>query len=487
MNRAQRRNQTRPKSTSRKVALTYLTAAGVVTGTLGLSSPAHADEYTSTDCSDLRSDLYLMQSRGGTLTATFTGNCDILSDFIFQQETTIIGPSDGELNLRFMDSASQGFAAQGNFTISNINFTRESNANYFSYFIYGFNPAYTPFPTVIVSNSKFSNAEVSAAIYAEGNLTVSDSTFENLTSYSGGVAIQSLYTSSLVVSNSTFRANESVGQGQGGTINSQGPLTVNNSTFDSNESDFQGGAIYALGGESKIINNSTFVGNSASTDAAVHFSEGGIISNSTFWNNGDSDTYSIGADSPSITYLFANILANDTPNTVKLIDPSADTVDLGANLYTDSSFNDVTNGEGSSKLVTVSDLKLSTLALNQSAPMNSGQTKTVAIGSGSIAENYYTESSSGAEEGITRNNLVEKDQRSVDRPIGAGYDVGAFELGETADPSPSETPETNEVADSESLADTGLETSTIFLGLIGVGLAAIFGGSVGLVRRKRKV
>jgi LPXTG-motif cell wall-anchored protein len=338
---------------------------------------------------------------------------------------------------------------------------------------------------VTVSDSTFSNAEVTAAIYAEGNLTVSDSTFENLTSYSGGAAIQSQYTSSLVVSNSTFRANKSVGQGQGGTINSQGPLTVSNSTFDSNESDFQGGAIYALGGESKLINNSTFVGNSATTDAAVHLSEGGVIANSTFWNNGDSDTYSIGAQSPSVTYLFANILANDTPNTVKLIDPNADTVDLGANLYTDDSFNDVTNGEGSSKLVTASELKLSALASS-----NAASTKTAAIAADSVAYDYYTADSDGINPtagGVLTTLLAADDQKGADRPLNNGYDVGAYESGEKPDPSASETPETTETEDSESLADTGLETTANSLGLIGVGLAAMLGGSIGLVIRRRKV
>lgn len=348
MNRAQRRNANATKSTARKAGLTFLTVAGVVSGTVGLGSPAQAAVYTSTDCNDLMTDMYLMGSVGGTLTATFTGNCDIYGPYDFQQETTIIGPTTGELTLRFMNSVTQGFSAYKNFTISNINFTRESGPGGFGNFIYGFNPSGMPYPSVTVSNVTFSDAEVSAAIYAEGNLTVSDSTFANLTSYSGGAAINAS-TYDTEITNSTFVDNKSIGQGQGGTVNTLGSLMVANSTFDSNESDFQGGAIYALGVDSKTIYNSTFVGNSAPTDAAVFFSEGGVIANSTFWNNGDADTYSIGADANN-TYFFGNILANDNANTVKLINPAQTTTDLGANLFTDDSFDVSPNGAGSSNL-----------------------------------------------------------------------------------------------------------------------------------------
>lgn len=475
MNRAQRRNANATKSTARKAGLTFLTVAGVVSGTVGLGSPAQAAVYTSTDCNDLMTDMYLMGSVGGTLTATFTGNCDISGAYDFQQETTIIGPTTGELTLRFMNSVTQGFWAFKNFTISNINFTRESGPGGFGTFIQGSNPSGMPYPSVTVSNVTFSDAEVSAAIYAEGNLTVSDSTFANLTSYSGGAAIKaSNYDTE--ITNSTFVDNKSIGQVQCGTVNTFGSLMVANSTFDSNESDFYGGAICALGVDSKTIYNSTFVGNSAPTDAAVFFSEGGVgvIANSTFWNNGDADTYSIGLDAND-TYFYGNILANDNPNTVKLIDPTYPNIDLGANLYTDTSFADTTTGEGSSKLVTPEELDLGTLSLNQTAPTNTGTTNTVAISSTSAAHDFYTATSPGINPtatGLISSLLPATDQRGVARPFGAGYDVGAFELGATPD--------------SEALADTGLANQANYLGLIGLGLAAIVGGTAGQLRRRKK-
>jgi len=481
MNRAQRRNANAPKSSARKAGLTYLTVAGVVGGTIGLASPAHAAVYTPANCTQLASDLTSLTTIGGTLTANFTGSCDFAEGYIFQLATTIIGPTSGSLTLNFTNSASSGFTAYEEFTISNLNFTRQSNQTNFSYFINSYNPGNQPQP-LTVSNVTFSDSEVTAsAIYAEGNLTVSDSTFENLTSYSGGVAITTGYNHETVITNSTFTANKSIGLGQGGTINSYGALTVANSTFDSNESDFQAGAIYALYPEPKIIYNSTFIDNSAGTAAAasIFFSEGGVIANSTFWNNGDADTYSIGMDDPSITYLFANILANDTPSTVKLIDPTTDTVDLGANLYTDNSFNDTTSGTGSSELVTSADLKLSALALNQSAPTNTGATKTAAIATDSVAYDFYSADSAGINP--TANStisllLASLDQRGAARPFGAGYDVGAFESGA----SPSEETE------KENLADTGLPTNAGYLGLVGLGAVAIVGGTVGQFRRRKK-
>lgn len=471
MNRVQRRNANVYKSNAHKAGLTFLTVAGVVSGTVGLGSPAHAAIFTSTDCSDLLSDMYLMQSQGGTLTADFAGNCNLAVDFIFQQESTIIGPTNGDLNLKFLDSAAQGFAAEANFSISNVNFTRESPNVGINYFING-STSQAPYPSVTVSNVTFSNAEVPAAIYAEGNLTVSDSTFSNLTSYSGGVAITGY--GATEITNSTFTNNKSVGQGQGGTINSFGALTVTNSTFDSNESDFQGGAIYALGPSSKIINNSTFVGNSADSGAAVFMSEGGLISNSTFWNNGDADTYSISADGGWITF-FGNILANDTPSVVKLIDPNEVAGDLGANLYTDSTFDDSTTGTGSSELVTVADLKLSALALNQTSPTNTGVTKTVAIATDSVAYDFYAANSLGIDSSAA-SLLPTTDQRGASRPLGNGYDVGAFELGALP----------IEETEEETLANTGLPTGAGYLALVGLGAAAILGGTASQIRRRKK-
>jgi LPXTG-motif cell wall-anchored protein len=471
MNRAERRNQKSPKSSARKTGLTFLTVAGVVGGSIGLASPAHADVYTSTDCSDLISDLTALEAIGGTLTANFTDTCDFAEGYIFQLPTTIIGPADGSLNLRFTGSSWYGFFGNSDLSVSNLNFTKSADSSVYSFIVSGGNQSLT------VSNSTFSDSSLGAAIYAEGNLIVSNSTFENLTSTSGGAAIYVSSNSETLIADSTFTNNQATGQASGGAVKAWGALTISMSTFDSNVAGDQGGAV--LSENPATIVNSTFAGNSAMTGAAVVFGEGGVLSNSTFWNNGDADTYSIGTNYPSLTYLFANILANDTPSTVKLIDPQSDTLDLGANLYTDSSFNDTTSGTGSSELVTPADMKLSALALNQMSPTNTGATKTVAIAADSAAYDFYSADSAGINP--TANStisllLASLDQRGAARPFGTGYDVGAFESGSSP----------REETEKENLADTGLPTNAGYLGLVGLGVAAILGGSAGLLRRRKK-
>jgi hypothetical protein len=172
---------------------------------------------------------------------------------------------------------------------------------------------------------------------------------------------------------------------------------------------------------------------------------------------------------------------------VKVIDPTVDTVDLGANLYTDDSFNDTTTGAGSSELVNQADLNLGALTLNLNSPVNTGVTATIAIDSDSAAYDFYAADSAGINptaggdisiftSGAISTLLPTTDQRGVARPIEAGFDVGAFELGEFT------TQETEE----EVLANTGLPTGAGYLGLVALGSAAILGGSAGIQRRRKK-
>lgn len=518
MNRAERRNQSRPKSSARKTGLTFLTVAGVVSGTVGLAIPAHADVYTSTDCSDLISDLTSLETNGGTLTANFTDTCDFAEGYLFQLPSTIIGPADGSLNLRFTGSQWAGFIGNSDLSVSNLNFTKSVDSSVYSLIVSGGNQSLT------VSNSTFADSSLGAAIYAEGSLQVTDSAFTNLTSNGVGAAIRVTYSNNgtTSITNSSFEGNVSTGPGgavytnngtfvtnsnfksnatgdSGGAIFSTGAtfLTIEGSTFESNLAG-DGGAIYGGGeptgggtktlGANLYVNNSTFVENSAPNAAAISLSEGSVIRNSTFWNNKASVATS-GTIDHSAADLFGNILANDDAS--RVIGDGGSAGDLGANLFTDSSFVvDVTRpGDGASELVSAIDLDLGlgTPNLNSTNPDNSGTTKTIEIGPDSVARNFYGATSIGIAEPdpgpSPAYNYSSTDQRGVFRPQGSGYDVGAFEIGETPDPEPSGEPET---ADNEALADTGLETETNYLGLIGLGLTAILGGSVGLLRRRKK-
>ena len=214
-----------------------------------------------------------------------------------------------------------------------------------------------------------------------------------------------------------------------------GTQEIDSSTFTGNSAE-NGGAIYSIG--IREINNSTFTGNSAVNGGGAVFSEGGTqaVSNSTFWNNpaANASGASVQFVAGAIVTLFGNILANDDSSRVFQSDSYEGFIDAGANLFTGdpADFDVQTIGTGASKNVTAAELKLQTLALNTVGPINTGTTKTVALGDGSIAENYYTPTSLGAQEGVMRNNLATTDQRGVARPFGSGYDVGAFEFG--ADP-----------------------------------------------------
>lgn len=485
MNRVQRRKQPRATPNLRKVGLTYLTTAGVITGTFGLTSPAYAAVYAPTNCAALETDLTALQASGGTLTADFAGSCDFAEGYVFQLATTITGPTVGSLDLQFADGVIFGLAGQSDLTIENLNFVgRPDQVNPIT-FIQSYSDP------LIVSNTTFSNDEVelTSAIYAEGNLTVENSAFTNLSSSNNGPAIYASGLSSAVtISNSTFTGNVALGEFGGGAIFSVSDLEVTNSTFAGNTAADLGGAIAAFSGQ-KEIKNSTFIENSASSGAAIFLSEGGVIANSTFFNNGDLDTFTVNLDGGS-AFFFANILANDTPETVKLFAGGDSVDDLGANLYTDASFSDTTSLEGESRLVTNEELQLTSVSLNQTSPVNTGTTKTIKIGAGSIAKDYYLATSPGINpvghlNGFLSTTLLPTaDQRGVSRPQGLRYDVGAVEIGDDSPPEPTPPPEETE---NEMLADTGLESPTNFLGLIGVGLAAILGGSMSLIRRRRKV
>ena len=521
MNRKQRRSRPRSKSITRQAGLTYLTVVGVIGGSLGVVAPAQARQapqnYLATDCDSLLKSLWFspgdgapatgLVATGGTLTADFSGTCDFAEGYLFTYASTITGPSDGSLTLNFTGT-NAAFVTFENFAVSNLRFTQNSDAGIVS-FIYGQTPEPDVFsffsqqsiaPSITVANSTFSNATVESAIYAEGNLTVSDSVFRNLTAYNDGGAISSngltsisnttfdsietngnggaIYSDTkLVVSDSTFSNLISLGSsypGDGGAIFSWNDSTITNSSFIGNSSTSRGGAVWHSGsltvtgssftgntsvsgggairseGIGPSIDNSTFVENNVigpNDGAALSLSEGSVgnfISNSTFWNNGDRNSESI--ETEFSAFFFGNILANSSA-VVELFatrgrDVTAEEVatnfDLGANLYTDDSFVDTTTGDGSSQLVSIDQLKLNDPALNTTGLINTGKTKTVAIGAGSVAKDYYSASSAGINptggstigDGAFSSRLATLDQRGVARPTGTRIDVGAFEFGE---------------------------------------------------------
>lgn len=506
MNRAQRRSQKSRKSNAHRAGLTYLTVAGVVGGSFGLVSPAHgaALNLTANSCETINSQLSLLANNtdGGTLDISYVGECVLDSGYFMQGNSTINGPELGDLTLQVPVGLNYGIASNSELNLSDLSFVAPQGMGLTLSILELGNSAATSITNVNFRDSYLNGA----AIYAEGSVTIANSSFTNIQSMGDGAAISAPAGSTIGISNSVFANNQASDEENGGAISAWGALTVDNSTFrangadedggaiyssgyplvvtnssfDSNGADRRGGAIYAL--YEARISNSTFTGNNAATAAAsIFLGEGGVISNNTFWNNGAADIFSIGVD-PVSAYFFGNILANDNPDTVKLLDPSQSIIDLGANLYTDSSFDDATTGDGSSALTTVEELKLTGLDSNQEPTVNSENTRYVAIAADSIAYDYYQADSAGINPtagGAMLSLLAESDQRGASRPLSFGYDVGSYESGNKPVVSPTENPEAE-------LADTGLPTGAGYLGLVAIGSAAIIGGSAGILRRRKK-
>jgi outer membrane protein OmpA-like peptidoglycan-associated protein len=71
--------------------------------------------------------------------------------------------------------------------------------------------------------------------------------------------------------------------------------------------------------------------------------------------------------------------------------------------------------------------------MNITGPVNTGTTKTVAIGSGSVARDFYSVSSAGINptgNSSFTTRIAALDQRGVARAVGSRIDVGAYEVGE---------------------------------------------------------
>ncbi|MDR1529962.1 MAG: hypothetical protein LBS40_06150 [Burkholderiales bacterium] len=140
---------------------------------------------------------------------------------------------------------------------------------------------------VTVSDSTFedNHARTGGAIYANGAVTVSNSTFENNHAHysNGGAIYVDSVSATVIVRNSTFENNQA--DGDGGAIDAT-TAHVSNSTFNENQAGSNGGAISA---STANVSNSAFKGNQGvdhySTGGAIIASNTTNVSNSTFENN----------------------------------------------------------------------------------------------------------------------------------------------------------------------------------------------------------
>ena len=123
------------------------------------------------------------------------------------------------------------------------------------------------------------------AIYSEGSLTVTDSTFigNNAGQYGGAIFSQASYyfSSNLTITNSTFEGNQA--SSTGGAISSSSALTVTDSTFSNNTAAI-GGAIYSTF-FGLAVTASTFSNNTAQQGGAIYSGGNSTITTSTFRDN----------------------------------------------------------------------------------------------------------------------------------------------------------------------------------------------------------
>lgn len=336
--------------------------------------------------------------------------------------------------------------------------------------------------SISIENSIFANNtalgktaadSLGGAIYVDGlgpvdanaRFTITGSTFEDNRAYNSGGAIHfNAYnsTNTFSIDQSTFTSNAVVGgeRAQGGAIGGGGTggsprITITRSLFANNTAKKSGSPVDGSGGAVAFpqptmlrIENSTFSGNRA--EGSSYNANGGalyVVNNSTpfqlvndtfannfaGWVGGAVSNSKIGGQPGGsvVNTIFSNNTADNGPNDWNIQQHcSSELTDGGGNLQfpgrlTGGNFsNDVTCFQGKSDpnqtgLPDFRDPKLAPLA------DNGGPTNTMAIAAGSPAL-----------DGGKANGCPTTDQRGTTRPQGAACDIGAFELVQKLEASP---------------------------------------------------
>ncbi|NOT03338.1 MAG: sortase [Anaerolineales bacterium] len=280
--------------------------------------------------------------------------------------------------------------------------------------------------TLTVMNSTFFGNQgfSGGGIYNWGTLTVTNSSFSSNQAYpSNGGGIRN--SGNLTVTNSTFSSNQADTYGggiQNGGIHDGGTLHVQNSTFSGNYAKSSGGGISNWFG-TLTVKNSTFSGNRAPHGGGIYnYSYMGTVSatNSTFSGN----QASVGGGIFGIATLSNTIVANSVSG--------GDCSPGGTSSITAEAYNFDTDGScGNATQKTIAEINLGQLA------DNGGPTQTMALLSGSHAIDV-----GNAAICLGIGNV---DQRGVNRPQGAGCDIGAYEFGPVIPAVTTSTPTTNAI------------------------------------------
>ena len=158
--------------------------------------------------------------------------------------------------------------------------------------------------SILTGNSAPSSAG-GGAIYSQGTLTITNSTFTNNTAGRGSIYNDGTAT----ITNSTFSSNSATANGGG--ISNNGTVTVTNSTFSGNTATYGGGIFNSTG--TATVTNSTFSGNSiiGGIGGGINNTGGTLsITNSTFSGNTTDVDYAGAIFSDGTLHLKNTILAN---------------------------------------------------------------------------------------------------------------------------------------------------------------------------------
>lgn len=242
---------------------------------------------------------------------------------------------------------------------------------------------------VLVSNNR---ADEGGGVYSDGTLNATDSTFANNRASSGsGGAMSTGGTASLT--GCTLRGNSA--SDHGGGIWNSGTLTIENSTISGNSSSSMGGGIYSKpkSGRTTVLRHTTVTNNTSDMEG------GGVLQ----WNT-----------SGGTLTMQNTVVAGNTSTNYS----SDDCEDDGG--LTSQGYNLVGVGTGCPSGgpgdQTTGDAGLLPLA------DNGGPTQTHALEEDSPALNAIPNGVSGCGTDYT------EDQRGEPRPMGAGCDVGAYEV-----------------------------------------------------------
>jgi predicted outer membrane repeat protein len=272
------------------------------------------------------------------------------------------------------------------------------------------------------------------AIFNSGITIVNDCIVSQNAAVSEGGAIYNSSDAQLEISNSAFTINQAL---DGGAIFSDGVLTISGSTFSNNIttnlSTGEGGAIHIPTANSATVSGSTFDGNQAGYGGGIYSEISAItVSNSTFHGNSAvngggyykarggvdffNDTFSHNAASGSGAGIY-----NDGPGT-ELVNTILANSTSGGDCYSNTALSSDSNNlieshTGCGTPVSTADPMLGALG------GNGGPTMTMALLSGSPAKD------AGDNTVCADPPVSSLDQRGFARPSFTTCDIGAFELG----------------------------------------------------------